>query len=815
MKRIFLLLIVALSFILSGCGGSGGDADGNNPAPSSKVSTNIISFSSTGNRFHSSINITATEIAKSTQIELKNFSINLLNDCTISSYIFNGASDISLLFKAVGETHNVSIDGSFECKNSSQLQATDVQITYDKWLINSNGSKKRGPFHEAVNLGQNTNIGGVTYSLYPDEELYVYNSNTNYPINVGVSITDENGTHPAVGVTVNADFIQPIFGALESYSIKTNQSGIATFNYISPKNIQNISESSKIYFYINGTSNLKKSTKLIFNPQFEDIASKLYIIPSNIQVTTPGEEQNITIVTVNSNNIGVSSTIQFEQLTNGDGNNYGKLSATKITTDSNGIGNIVYTAPDDINNQPSRTISATVVNSNLEKDLTFTYISPEGGRTLYDISVDIGTTVSVDSNTSLAIKIHEKGNPNKLIDNENIENVTLSIKNYEKMLAFTELPNSSTYSYSAEAVKSIGLTTKTIAGVAIVEIEATVFDGKEDVKISKIVPVDIISGPVSSISLNYIATVADEATGLFHDIYNIHAIDRYANPARAGRKFHPTLICGGSWSHPKSAGTILPLDDERGTGYIKREDNDYTLFADPGRKPFDVVDIPRDRLIVLPSVRASKKDYIGGWTIRSVESNEQMILEEKYFGNFENGVKYIIGDEDRLLNNEVHVAHVKSSNSNNDYIIDENGTAKIEVIYDPAFVGHTYSLAVTSYGENDRTGTAITTSFRGNGYNSEDTIYMVPNHQCIEKRFLISINTPNGSNEWLDDVYLATSGFTITPSQLCDIDFKNSNLHVENGSVTLNICANSEGQDTKVECKVTWVNNHSGIYYEY
>jgi len=150
MKKIFVLLIVALSFILSGCGGTGGDADGNTPPPTAKVSTTVSSFEASGNRFNALINITATRITKSTKIELNNFAVDLLNGCSVSNYTFNGLDDINLEFTHEGETHAITVDGEFDCMSRSLLSARDVQIYYDKWITNginqfpSPGGQKTG-----------------------------------------------------------------------------------------------------------------------------------------------------------------------------------------------------------------------------------------------------------------------------------------------------------------------------------------------------------------------------------------------------------------------------------------------------------------------------------------------------------------------------------------------------------------------------------------------------------------------------------------------------------------------------------------------
>ena len=816
MKKFALLIVSTLLLILSGCGGGGGDADGNRPVPVTNITTSVVSFETSGNRFHSLLNMSAEKLPKDVSVKLNNFSVNLLNGCSVSNVTFNGMSDTTIEFKSVGETQTVTLDGDFDCPSPTDIYSKDVQMNYDKWILNSDGSSERGPFPVSVNLGNpdNGNGGGEgTYKLYPDETLTVQKSEETYNINVAVSVTDVNGTHPAVDTKVSANFLQPIFGSLESYTATTDKDGIAKFVYHSPKNIQNLSD-TYISFYRYDNPNKTEKTQLVFDPQLEDGVARMYLMPQSVQVSTPNAEQNITIITVNSRNVGVSAPVELEQLINGDGNDYGKFSTTQIQTDATGVGRVVYTAPDSISGQPTRTITVTEKNNNIQEQLTFNYLAPEQGVTSYEIEVDTPKTIAVDQNGSIAIVIHEKDNSNKLIPDENVKNVKISIADYESMLSFSNI-SGSTYSYSGEATKSVGITTKTIAGVAILQVDATVFNGKEDVNINSVVPVTIMSGPISSISLNYISTKTDDIeNGLFYDYYNVHAVDKYANPANPGDKFHPTLICGGNLNNAKSSGTIIPGDPEKGNAVISSE-NGSTLFKDSVSKPFGAVDLTRDRLIVLPSVQASKKDYIGGWSISEVNSNESMTLKDEYYAAKATGLRYVIGDEDRLLNTEVHVAHVEADDGSNNYTIGENGTAKIRITYDPTLVGHTYSLAVTSYGDRERTGTAIKDNFKGNGYKS-GTSAAVPNGGSVTIGYVIGIVTPTGATVWLDNVDLVPSSFVAEPKDKCSIDVANSNFHIDRGTVSLTISASDPGStDPSIDCKVSWIDNNSGIFYEY
>jgi hypothetical protein len=814
MKKIYLLMATII-LILSGCGGGGGnDAEDNGPPPIAKVGTSVVSFMESPSKdgFSTVVKMTAVQMAEDIRIELANFSVSMVNGCTIDSYTINGSSDTLLRFDAVGEARNVSIDARYSCTSSRSVSARDVQVEYDKWILNEDGSNRRGPYREAVNLGNPDNgedgeDGGASYRLYPQESVTITNSEEHQRISVALSVTDVNGTHPAVDEKIVANFLQPIYGSLQSYTVTTDESGNAIFDYIPPKNIRGLSD-SYISFYREGNPAKTEKTKLVFDPQLEEGAASLYIMPQIVQVSNPGEEQKIKFITVNSKNVGVSAELEIEQLYNGDGNDYGQLSSTHVKTDDSGVGEITYTAPASIANQPARVITVTEIGENLQQNLTFNFFSPEEGVLTYEVEAATPKTIAVDQNGTIVVTIHEKGAPDKLIDAERVRNVTVSIAGFENMLSFSKSTGNE-FSYSEENTMSVGIETKTIAGVALVQIDATVFNGKEDVHIETVAPLTIMSGPISSLSLVYVKTIPDNDKGLYKDIYTVHAVDKYANHANAGDKIHPTLISGGTGTDSTEAATIMP--DGTDSGGIENSGG-TTLFVDSVRKPFSNLDPDRDRLVVLASVSHSSKEYMGHWSIDSIDSSESLALKEVYYGKKVNtGLKYVIGDEDRLLNSNVATADVVGSADNPNYVIDDNGTAQIEVVYDPALVGHTYTIAVNSYTSDSRSGAAIINNFRGRGYSCDD-VTVPADGGSYDALLGIAILNPNEGTVWLDNVDIVPRSITVEPKKQCSIDIGNSDLHVVSGRIRVRVNTVAGDKDS---CTIHWIPGNGSIFMEY
>jgi|GEM_PF-3568563 hypothetical protein len=813
MKKIYLLMATII-LILSGCGGGGGnDAEDNGPPPTAKIDTSVVSFEndSSGNEFSAIVKMTAAQMAQDIKIELDGLSLSLNNGCTVDSYTIENVSGEDLRFEAVGESHNININAKYSCPGSKRVISTAVELSYDKWILNGNNSERRGPYKEVVNLAQ-TGASGDTqsassYKLYAQESLTVKSSQEHYQISVALSVTDINGTHPAVGEKIVASFIQPLYGSLQSYSVTTDESGMATFTYVPPKEMKGLSE-SLITFYKEGEPSNMSETKLIFEPQLDKGVANLYIMPQNIQVSKAGEEQKIKFITVNSENVGISAEVEVEQLFNGDGNDYGEFSTTTIKTNDSGIGELTYKAPDSIDNQPTRVITATEKQSNIQKEMTFNFFSTGDGVATYEIEASAPKTIAVEQEGVILVSIHEKGAPDKLIDSERVKNVTVDISGFKNMLSFTKVDDNK-FSYSQENVMSIGIKTKTIAGVALVQIEATIFNGKEDVKLKTAAPLTIMSGPISSLSLVYVKTIPDEQKGLFKDIYTVHAVDKYANHANKGDKIHPSLISGGTEGNSTEAATIMP--DGADTGAIEHSGG-VSTFTDSTRKPFGNLNPARDRVIVLASNSHSGKEYMGHWSIEDISSSESLTLKETYYGSkIKTGLKYVVGDEDRLLNGNVATADVVGSADNPDYTIDDNGTAQIEVVYDPAFVGHTYTIAVNSYTSKSRSGAAIINNFRGNGYVCND-VTVPANGDTQDAVLAIAILNPNGGTVWLDNVDITAQSLSAEPKKQCSIDFDNSNLHVKSGHVLVKVNTTAGTSDT---CTIHWAAGNGSILMEY
>ncbi|RUM45308.1 MAG: hypothetical protein DSY46_03100 [Hydrogenimonas sp.] len=650
---------------------------------------------------------------------------------TIEAYVIDGnnrpVSGINLL---------VDFFDPKQGKMSSYSGVTNAngQITLTYTAPSDIASLNGQSFSIHLYLEQNSSIEqnltihfGVTnarkdFTLRADSNVTVAQSGSSSTINVTLSYQDENNiTHPAVGETIIADFLQPMYGKLGSYKAVTDASGIATFTYTSPDRLQYVDgNETNLTFYWEQNVSITGATRLIFNAQTDGQIAKLYVVPSELIVTEPNQQQTLQIVTVNANNVGISTNVQIEQLANGDGIDYGVFDRTTVTTDASGRAEILYTAPSALPNA-ERNITLTELSQNISANFTLRFQNAtETNATLYDINVSTENSLEVDSEGRMTVTIHEVNNPNNLISPDYVYDVNVSSR-FANLLDFN---GTSLYHYSGTSVKVITATTKTLSGVALLDINATIFDGEKNTTINKTIPVVIMSGPVSALSLVYASSKYYNETGLFEDVWTIHAVDKYSNPAQPGTLLHPTLINGKKIIN-YTTGSIVPG--------VPVQFKDAT-------NPFANIDVSEDRLIVLPYVDRLSKAYLGGWTISSIVDNGTLDLNESYYDQQVDQLKYIIGSEKRVLRDQIVLADIKSKQADGSYAVDENGTVQFVVKYDPLLPGHTYVLAATAYTDSNRSGTSVVTNFRGTGFSSStEKIPNDGNDHDVIKYFLPSI----------------------------------------------------------------------------
>jgi len=626
-------------------------------------------------------------------------------------------------------------------------------------------------------------------------------------IDVGLYRQQAGGTkEAAVGKTIIAEYIMPENGQLASYELEVSSGGVATFKYTSPSD-KLPSDDINITFYFKDDHSVMGKTRVHFDPGTIDTVSDMYVAPENLTITKGGQEENITIITVNSRNVGISAEVQIEQPNNGT--DYGSIDQTRLTTDLNGVAHVVYTAPANIDDLTERNITITEKGQNITKTLHIKF-NKLNQSTKYEIIATTPDSLSIESSDHLGIKIVKANNHEHVIPDNKVHEVNLTSK-FQNMLVFDS--DRPTFKYDKlGSNEGIALYTKKLSGVAVVKVSASINDGTNDVVITKNVPVTILSGPVTTMSLSYITSYqkSTEDDGLFVCVYTIHAVDKYNNPARAGVPIHPTLVNGTKIPlnyHPEPIPNRLPT-----TGEIKNGSpvtiNDSTL--DFVSKKVETT----DRAIIVTNPNHNDQAYLGDWSLDTVY-NHELQVSEKYYGPDESGLSYVIGNDKRYIE-PYGIASADAVSPTGGYLTDGNGTVQFEVKFDPILAGHTVTLAANAY-DGNRTGISKIENLRWGHYTT--SVVVIPNDGA-DHNVTLSLGIASASDQHLAPLLglHVTKDSIVSDTSACAIDIVHTtydDLYTgTTGTVQAVINTHVTGVDA-TECKISWHADNGDIYREY
>ena len=435
------------------------------------------------------------------------------------------------------------------------------------------------------------------------------------------------------------------------------------------------------------------------NQDTSSILDKIVATPSSFTITTPGEKKTIQVSALNSHNELLERNLTLSIPYGSDSSkDYGSVDKNSITTSSTSVAKFTYSAPSNISdiNGTNATINIRDKDSGKIEKVTINFkAANDTNVSEYDINLSMPDKFTVDSEDYIIVNIVDRNNPTEFIDNQNVKDVNVTILN-PSMLEFKNGNNP--YEYNESNKKSLLVKSKGKAGITVIEVNATVFNGKHDVTIERQFPITILSGPINSISLIYKETKPySETDPLFTNIYTIHAVDKYGNPANKGER----VYVGGVFGITNDANGIELYSDKNGTIKYDESTEKVTFKTDKNLSGVDLITSSnKNVLIVLANDLKYNPDYIGGWDINGMEDdNQTLILDNSGYDikfTSEENLTYVIGNEKRYDSciNSLAVAHIDSSDGK--YVIGDNGRADVELTYDPYFLGKTIYLYVNS-----------------------------------------------------------------------------------------------------------------------
>ena len=454
----------------------------------------------------------------------------------------------------------------------------------------------------------------------------------------------------------------------------TDSNGIALVTYKAPNDISNL-ESAEV----NITTLNNQSTTLEINFNFVDNStSKIILVPSKLTNVTSNFSTTIDIYTLNNQNRPISDTVYISIPIEGE-KSYGTFSSYRVQTDENGHAQVTYTAPNEVINGKEYNVTFTSSNE-VSAILPIDFVSNEVVRA-YSLNVQISSSLPVNSSASITISVKDSdGN-----DVEDFQKLTLTSEN--GLIYFSNNSNQLTKNnLSSPYIENIK--TSTHSGIDVLKVEVSV-DNEHN--LTEEIPVTVISGPVSTVSINALGTPRfNSDSGLIEQDYILHAVDKYGNPANPGTRLYVGLVVGvkveGNESGRLIRGNPAEFNDSNNVDYVQHN-----------------VQL-NDTLIVFPNANKFNPSYLGGWVVNSIESNTTLGLDREYNTTEEN-LSYVVGNERRFVGNGIYTADVDKTDKV--YEITSDGNTKVTVKYDPYLGGHTFFL-YSNFVQNDiRIGNAI------------------------------------------------------------------------------------------------------------
>ena len=655
--------------------------------------------------------------------------------------------------------------------------------------------------------------GGSSITLSPEYKIKNYEFSRNGSIlNVKSEITLEE-TNPKAKNVIFSNLAVSDSNCNITYSIKSNGNNdyLLDVNYSACDDISSLNLNFKeTADYVDTelksvsdsfTFNIGKELEENYQSQNTGVADntpklgKIILDPSTIIVVN-GLSKTIHILTLSDDNKPISTTINIEVPVDSQNKSYGSFNTYTVTTDSNGEANVTYNAPDSLvglGNDYNVTFSSDEIKAYLQLIIQSDN-SEDTNTTAKDYEFDVvqPSKFTIENEGSLIINIVESADNEKYIDKNYVYDVNVSVKN--GLLFFNEDKNLTKYEYNLSASKYVPVYTGKYSGIETLTLSAKIFNGEKNVTITSEVPIVVESGPITSISINYVSSSYDTDTGLYEDTYSIHAVDKYSNPAKPGSKIVVGAIVGA-----KITSTTGKIDYDKTLS--------QTQFLDTSGITFNSVDV-KDSVAIFSTSTRTDGSYLGGWIVDNKSSdNKTLYFSNDYNGTVTNNLVYVIGNEKRNDNCTGGVAVADFDHKDGTYEIGDDGTTLLKLRYDRYLVGKTIALYANSY-QDKRIGISMKRILWGTGVTSDakscDNSKGSSKMTCY-LQFTLKLNV--GNNFTMQNTNIG--GYTI--------ECKDGNYVINttgttyktdcNGHVELNITV-----DAGATCRANWNN---AVVYEY
>ena len=776
-------IVFFLVMVMSGCGGGGGGDD----LPNSSATTSIKSIQASWNvdkltkEFMFETKLVNTVDAK---VTLDNFEFEL-GGCQIdtASLQFNGNSNTSLVFRALGQSQPLIIKGKLtngDCEPSSKV------LTYHETLEKDGKSR--------------TDIHSLVFDIAGPTGVYDYDlTNISTPIIVripgelleisGVVVNKNNIPVAEHNVSITAITDIKYGSIISAASVQSDESGHVSFTYKAPTNIAQVDgDSTTVSLILQEDSyTVYKTIKIEFHAMVDETPRPFIVIPQAVREVTLTSnsqtvEMNIQVFEENSRNPYTKGTVKVKLPSKVlEGVDVGKFGTYEVPVGSDGVALFHYTGPQNLKALIEKGDSESIFEFYHSENPTAT----GEVKVIYSPSIDeyipvtyALSTVSSDGNYTMGLNdkgknftVTLKDDRGNALEDEQILEMKISTKNFNvgKLIdpnTGSEVTILTFNGSSAINNKTFTISTKEVSGLVPVEITVRFNDANgEEQEISRVMNVTVFSGPPTALSISYIGVYHDKENAKYVETFDVMVTDAYNNPVNtnpyiATGAMVEYAVDGSSSIEQRGAG--IPrlwhgfVKDSNGNyldtlGALEKVGEDKAKFISEVEKTFRYVDLDNDKLVIFGP--GYVYEALGKWDIEGVSGNDDVLeLVDNYFGSDYANLGFAVGHNNRqdLCSGDAreYIGSMRSPS----YRVDNTGHVLIEFEYDYHLTGKDIMVWVnlTGYqadsGKMVRIGEAQKHTLRGMGLKS-DEVYTLPGGTTRSCFFAIK-HAPAEVKEW-------------------------------------------------------------------
>lgn len=311
-------------------------------------------------------------------------------------------------------------------------------------------------------------------------------------------------------------------------------------------------------------------------------------------------------------------------------------------------------------------------------------------------SVDVANNIfPIESQYTFTVKLLDQDK--NLADNDKVKSI--NVKLASNLLGILDTDNTTKSSANINNSSSFSFVLKSGTKSGTVPIIATIKytdnNGFEQ-NMSKAYSVIVQSGPATAMSINLINTETSDEYAGFKSRYEIKVVDRYGNLINSTPTFSTGIIAGyaGFSAATPSNARFTHANDSYGTITTNNEFNVTNNSFNT-----DVVEIGNDTLVTFGQGYTYNVSGNFAFNVNTDNNNSVKLNEDLNLTQNETNISYALGHNFRQIIGTANEAVARVVSEDENYTINSDGRAIIDLFYDPYLVGKDVVLWVNLVGD--------------------------------------------------------------------------------------------------------------------